>query len=81
MYRSWVIDLRGSDLNADELEGLLSELHASERLQMTPDELKALLEASMRPEHRETLRGLRQKTGFDGRVRQWPTRPDDPHPA
>jgi len=81
MYRSWVIDHRGTDLNAEELEGLSSDLHEGERLQMTPQELKALLEASMNPEHREALRSLRQKTGFDARVSQWPTLPDDPQPA
>ena len=81
MYRSWVIDRRGTDLDAEELEGLLSALHASERLQMSTDELKALLAASIQPEHREALRSLRQKTGFDERVREWPARPDDPHSA
>ena len=81
MYRSWVIDRRGTDLDAEELEGLLGALHASERLQMKPGELKALLEASMHPEHREALRSLRQKTGFDARVSQWPTLPEAPHPA
>lgn len=81
MYRSWVIDRRGTDLNTLELEGLLHDLRASERMHLPPHELIALLEASMQPEHREVLRSLRQKTGFNERVSEWPPLPDNPCPS
>lgn len=72
MYRSWLIDHRGHDLHEDELNQLLRDLQASERLGLDASELAELLDASLQPEHHEALRSLRKKTGFDERVHREP---------
>ena len=73
MYRSWIIEQRGYDLADTEVEELLRATHASERLRMEPVKLIELLDASMQPEHRQTLHSLRAKTGFDERLKRPPT--------
>lgn len=73
MYRSWTIEQRGYDLTNTEVDELLRATHASERLGMETATLIELLDASMQPEHAETLYSLRAKTGFDERLKQQPT--------
>ena len=72
MYRSWLSDLRGFDLDENEVAQLLRDTHACERLGADAAELAELLDASARPEQREALRSLRIKTGFDERAPQFP---------
>ncbi|MBU6188316.1 MAG: hypothetical protein KGR68_03280 [Betaproteobacteria bacterium] len=72
MYRSWIIEQRGYDLDNTEVEELLRATHASERLGTDTARLIELLDTSVQPEHSETLRSLRAKTGFDERV-NWPS--------
>lgn len=68
MYRSWLIEHRGYDLDENELAEVLRDLHVGERLGLETSELTELLNASMQPEHQETLRSLRKKIGFDDRM-------------
>ena len=72
MYRSWIIEQRGYDLDNTEVEELLRATHASARLGTDTARLIELLDTSVQPEHSETLRSLRAKTGFDERV-NWPS--------
>jgi predicted nucleotidyltransferase len=73
MYRSWIIEQRGYDLANTEVEELLGATHASARLGMETARLIELLDASMQPEQRATLRSLRAKTRFDERLKRRPT--------
>jgi hypothetical protein len=68
MYRSWLIEHRGYDLDDYELADVLRDLHVGERLGLETAELTELLNASMQPEHEEALRSLRKKVGFDDRM-------------
>lgn len=72
MYRSWIIEQRGYDLDNTEVEELLRATHTSARLGTDTARLIELLDTSMQPEHSETLCSLRAKTGFDERV-NWPS--------
>ena len=77
MYRNWLAEHRGFDLDSNEVMQLLRDTNACERLGSSEDELAALLDASTRPEHREALRSLRRKTGFDDRAPPPPGLPAD----
>ncbi len=68
MYRSWLIEHRGYDLDDNELLQVLRDLRVGERLGLETSELTELLDASIQPEHQETLRSLRKKIGFDDRM-------------
>ncbi len=81
MYRSWIIEQRGYDLDNDELYRLLSDTRASERFPVDPSQLIELLDATMLTEHRETLRSLRKKTGFDDRIGQAWALPTERQPS
>ena len=81
LYRSWLIDQCGRDLNRAETEQLLRDACAPERLRATVPSLLALLEESMKPEHRAALKSLREKTGFDEQVSSWLARVTAPRPA
>lgn len=81
LYRSWLIDQRGCDLDRAETEQLLHDTHAPARLRATVADLLALLEESMKPEHRAALKSLREKTGFDEQVSTWLARVTATRPA
>jgi len=81
LYRSWLIDQRGRDLDRAETEQLLHDTRAPARLRSTVADLLTLLEESMKPEHRAALKILREKTGFDEQVSSWLAQATAPRPA
>lgn len=81
LYRSWLIDQSGRDLDRNETERLLRDMRAPERLRATPATLLALLDESMKPEHRATLKSLREKTGFDSQISSWLAQATAPRPT
>ena len=81
LYRSWLIDQSGQDLDRNETEQLLRDMRAPERLRATCATLLALLDESMKPEHRATLKSLREKTGFDSQISSWLAQATAPRPT